>query len=334
MKVLFVCKASEKIGLGHLIRSRSLARCFTEKEGYKVDFHVIEQNFERLLPDQNINYTYFQNEDSHRVDQSYDVIFLDMLTIKETHLEKLKLKGKLVLLSPVFDRINDVDFFFHRTIYHPMKDLIPNVKKYLGLEYSIISDDCVKMSEARYQESLNTASLPIAISMGGGDANNKTLNILRILKRCKTPATFWVLLGEGYSHSYDTLVKEVTADTRHEIILVRTNRHMWHVLQNCALGIFPGGITVYEAAYAGLPSLILIEDDNQYYLVKELEEKGVCLSLRSSSVDYEKDVVEAVDSLFKDRKRLVSMHKSSACLDGNGKNRITECLSSLIGKSE
>ncbi|WPU65834.1 glycosyltransferase [Peredibacter starrii] len=333
MNLLFLCKASEKIGLGHLVRSRSLARFLSKKPGIIVDFHVIEQNFDRLSVGENISYSFFANESDHKLSKDYDLIFLDMLNVGEELFRNLKQNSKLVLLSPVFNKINEVDFFFHRTSYHPSLASLSNVRKYAGLDYSIISDECIRIAETRYRENLNTLSLPIAISMGGGDANNKTLKLLKNLKNCKAPVTFWVLLGEGYSHSYDELVKEVTKDTTHEVILVRSNRHMWHVLQNCALGIFPGGITVYEAAYAGLPSVVIVEDDAQAYLVEELVEKGVCLTISASAESYPKSLVEVIDGIFKDRSKLLNMHASSVCIDGHGKERIFNLINDFVKES-
>lgn len=333
MRCLFVCKASEKTGLGHLIRSRSLARYFSNKDSVTVDFLVIEQSFERLFVGDRINYSFSLDEASAPLAGRYDFIFLDMLSVGDTFFKQLRSMGTLVLLSPVFNRMADVDIFFNRTSYHPALAELASAKKFLGAEYSIISDECVKIPEDRYRENISVSTLPIAISMGGGDAKNKTLDLLKVLKNCKTPVSFWVLLGEGYSHSYDELVKEVTKDTRHEIILVRTNRHMWHVMQNCALGIFPGGITVYEAAFVGLPSLIVVEDDAQHYLVRELEQKGVCLSVHTSGAEYEKKLVQVIDGLFEDRSKLLAMHRSSTCIDGKGRERIFEVLSAARGAS-
>ena len=36
-------------------------------------------------------------------------------------------------------------------------------------------------------------------------------------------------------------------------ILAKTNRSMWRVLGNCSLAILAGGVTSYEAAFAGCP---------------------------------------------------------------------------------
>jgi spore coat polysaccharide biosynthesis predicted glycosyltransferase SpsG len=167
--------------------------------------------------------------------------------------------------------------------------------------------------------------------MGGGDATNKTLAVLTSLKKCKVPATFWVMIGEGYRYSFDKLVDEIRGDTFHEIILAKTNQSMWQILKNCVLGILPGGITTYEAVYAGLPTINFFESENQQFLIDELVMHNAVFNMGVYSEEKLTEVSTLIETLYYNKKKLLQMHVSTKSLiDGRGSLRIFQILLSLI----
>jgi len=310
MRLLFICKASSEIGMGHLIRSRALASGL-KGEIYKasVDFILIgDQNFDRLFLSENIKPKIVSEESRLSIDKHYDVIFFDMLNMSKKTFAKIKRNSKItVSLSPVFNRLKNVDILFNRTKYLPNQKNLPS-QVHAGLEYAIIQNNCQKIGAGTFEENLKLSTFPIAISMGGGDAANRTLELLKIIKKCKVPATFWVLLGEGYKYSYNDLVNEIKTDTLHEIILVNTNRNMWQVLKNCLFLILPGGITSYESVFAGLPSINFLEDKNNYFLIKELVGHKVCFYGGIFNQANLLKLNNKLESLYYNRKELMEMH--------------------------
>jgi spore coat polysaccharide biosynthesis predicted glycosyltransferase SpsG len=100
---------------------------------------------------------------------------------------------------------------------------------------------------------------------------------------------------------------------------------MWEILKNCALAILPGGITAYEAAYAGLPTIALLEDEGQRYLVEELVENGACIYGGPIDGEHLAGLQPTLAALHRDRHRLMQMHVSAKRLiDGQGGRRIHE----------
>lgn len=328
MKILFIFKGSTEIGLGHVIRSTTLARnVIKTNPSYDVKLALLgDGSLKKIFFDIDYESYLLKDDLSCPPQDSWDVVFIDMIDISLEMFSFLRKNSRLIVsLSPVFNRMNDVDILFTRTSYHGIDESASKVKIYAGLEYSIISDACLKIGAGTYEEILGKPTLSVAVSMGGGDAANKTLGILQEIKKCRVPTTFWVMLGEGYQFSYDHLVGEIARDTHHEIILARTNRSMWQILKNCALVILPGGITTYEAAYAGLPSVNLFSNFDQVYLVKELEEKGVCLSLGVLSEPYNGKINNTIESLYHNKKNLMQMHiNSKDLIDGKASERILE----------
>lgn len=330
MNLLFICKASTDIGYGHFIRSLTAAKYFLS-QGDEITFCVIgDTKVQKLIPE-NLNIIIVDHESEIELDNHFDGLVWDLMDCDEAFFKRLRKEINFhCSISPVFNYMEDIDVLFTRTKY-----LVPQQKPkhtYSSLDFAIIQDDCERISTDRFAHNLDSSSPHIAISMGGGDAANKTLDLLKYIQNWNTPAVFWVMLGEGYKYSYDNLIKSIRKDSKHEIILAKTNRSMWHILQNCCLVILPGGITVYEAAYAGLPSICFLESESHYNLIQELFEKRVSVFAGSFSVEHKSKLPSILDQIFSERDHLLTLHESSKNLiDKNGVGRIRDKIISHLG---
>ncbi|MCK4662952.1 MAG: glycosyltransferase [Bacteroidales bacterium] len=337
MDILFICKGSVDIGLGHVIRSLSLAKKAYEKNN--IEFVLIgTKNLYTLIKNLKCKKSIIKSEDelSSLIIRKYDVVIFDLLEIKDSIFNLISPFFKLkVSISPIINQFEKLDLYFNRTKYFPDKYLNSSVKKYCGLEYNIIKDDCIKIDESDFKKNLEIENIPIAISMGGSDAKNKTQNYLKQLKRVKNPATFWVMLGEGYNHSFDDLVKIIKEDDKHEVILAKTNHSMWQVLKNCVAIILPGGVTTYEAVYAGLPSINLITNPKQEFLLRELHENDVVLTVDLIDEKKANSLIDVVDEFINNREKLKKIHiKSSNLIDNKGSDRILSIIEYNINQKK
>jgi spore coat polysaccharide biosynthesis predicted glycosyltransferase SpsG len=278
MKFLFICKASTKHGLGHLSRSKSLAEGIAYYcKDCLIDFRIVGEPYvKNLLSDFLIHYLLYNDEKDIKLDKNYDIVIFDTLSIGSDLLSEVKSCSRLLVsISPIFDQMHHMHLLINRTRYHSEEIEGLPLTKIGGPEYTIIQSSCHKIKTNDYKAALQRKKLPVAISMGGADAANKTLKLISILKKLEIPLVFWVMLGEGYKHSYDELVREIVSGTPHEIILAKTNHSMWSVLENTALLLTTSGVTAYEAVYAGLPSIVFYEQQDRYFLVRELIEHQV-----------------------------------------------------------
>lgn len=334
MKIAVICKASTEIGFGHLIRSKTfVAKLLKIEPQFDVQLVIIGRNkLKKLVEGEIPHYAIISKEQELTLPTLYDICFIDMTEMSTSIMQCIKQQVRLtVSLSPIFNQMQAVDLFFNRTQYYSLeKDKAP-AHIYAGFKYAFVQKNCTKINAGIYEENLESVNFPIAISMGGGDAANKTLRFLQSLKKCKVPATFWVMLGEGYQHSYDALINEIRKDSNHEIILAKTNRSMWQILKNCILAILPGGITTYEATYAGLPTISLFQSEKQQFLVKELVEKNACINLGLINDENLEKLNRLIEELYYHRQQLLQMHvHSKNLIDDHGVNRILNtCLEHL-----
>jgi spore coat polysaccharide biosynthesis predicted glycosyltransferase SpsG len=334
MKILFICRASEKVGLGHLIRSRTLALSAAQR--HTIEFLVIgSATTTRLLFDKGFRYHILASQDeiAAHVEEPYDIIVFDLIHLSHYWCDYLKKRARLcACISPIFDKMGKMDLLFTRTKHRNGKHEAYARKRYAGLEYTIVQESCKPIPERRFRANLSNEKFPIAISMGGGDAANKTLNIIKSLQKCKVSATFWVLIGECYNHSIDLLIKSMDTDRNHEIVLAKTNVSMWSILHNCVIAILSGGVTAYEAAYAGLPTITMSLGSENIFLIRELVENGATTHVGVFCASNLVRLNHEIERLYYNRQALLEMHRRcKKLIDEKGCRRIISILENELG---
>jgi spore coat polysaccharide biosynthesis predicted glycosyltransferase SpsG len=328
LKVLFISRGSANDGMGHVIRSRSVAVIM--KEFAHVRMVVIGDEYvDNLLIGKDVDYTIVANDKqvgdiSHSFNP--EIIIYDMTYFDEAGFTLTNNFNLTVSLSPIFNLLPKTDLIFHRTSIRNKEwstfGQKPVVKA--GLEYAIINGHCSKINEDVYWENLKHERLAIAISMGGTDAANKALQVLETIKQIEGRLLIWLLLGEGYSHSYQNLV-DCMRNSRHEIILAKTNESMWRILSTCSLAVLAGGTTTYEAVYAGLPSINMLQSEDRYFLIRELVEKGVCICAGYTFEQSLKALNPLLSQFNQNRHELYSMLlKCKDLIDDQGAKRIID----------
>jgi spore coat polysaccharide biosynthesis predicted glycosyltransferase SpsG len=328
LKVLFISRGSANDGMGHVIRSRSVAAAM--KDFAHVKMVVIGDEYvENLLVGKQIEYTIIAY-DKQIGDIYYsfapEIVIFDLTYFDEDSFTPANNSNLTVSLSPIFNLLSKIDLVFHRTSIMDKNWSTFGQKPVIkaGLKYATINEHCRKIDEDVYWENLKHERLAIAISMGGTDAANKALQVLDTVKRIQGQLLIWVLLGEGYSHSYQNLV-DCMRDSQHEIILAKTNESMWRILSTCSLAVLAGGTTTYESAYAGLPSINTLESEDRFFLIQELVEKGVCLCAGHTFEESIKALNPLISHFNQNRHELYSMLlKSNDLIDNQGAKRIID----------
>jgi spore coat polysaccharide biosynthesis predicted glycosyltransferase SpsG len=337
LKVLFICRGSTYDGIGHVTRSRAVARAMCKIASVKM--LIIGDSFvEAFLADSGIEFIIvsLENEVKYRVqDIMPDIVIFDLTYFNEKDFEEIAQSRFTISLSPIFNCFGGIDLLFQRTTAlnksKPSIQINPLIKS--GLKYAVIGENCRKIREKIYWKNIKNETLSIAISMGGTDAANKTLQIIKKIKEIPEKLLIWVMLGEGYGHSYQDLV-DCIRGSKHEIILAKTNDSMWRILNTCSLVILAGGITTYEAVFSGLPSINTLETEKHYFLIKELVEKGVCLCAGQTFNRSLAKIPKMIKHLIVNRNELFTMHiKCKGLIDGLGVKRIVDEIEMYYWKS-
>ncbi len=333
MKIAIICKGGINTGLGHLHRVISFVEDTRQYADYSI-IAIIDKGLEVLFKNiSNVSFIYSESELNEKVkilDNQINNCLIDCVELqKESQIILRERFQTIISLSPVFNNYDIIDVLFTR---FTNSNYPKHVKVYSGLQYSIFNSYCREISEEEYQKTLNENPLTIAISMGGVDAPNKTLEILKSLVKLEIDLTIWVLLGEGYSHSYQDLVDVIRKDSTHEIVMAKTNRSMWKILSNCSLAVFAGGLTTFEAIYAGLPTINIFEKEiHQSIISNELIEKNVSINLGLLNLDTLEKLNEQLTLFYHNRIELLKMRQNTkGLLDKRGAVRTIQKIQELV----
>lgn len=306
----FVVRASVQDGLGHLVRSLCVLRELAELAAVHLVV-VGDSSGAHLIEQARIPWTRCASDDEAArcaLGMRPRVVVFDLLSFQAQAFDALAARAVTVSLSPEFSQMTKVDHLFHRTSReHPAWATHPDFPTvHKGLHYTVLPSWLKRIRTEHYREHLAEQRLAIAISMGGTDAPNVTLALLRLFGQCPLDLVIWVALGDAYRHSYSELLDCASANRR-EIILLKSNESMWRVLRNASLVICAGGLTTYEAAYIGMPSINLVRQHEWMYLFEELSSQGVCHTILPTADRLER-AVSMVAQYEGDRDRLMQVH--------------------------
>lgn len=330
-RIAIAARGSAQDGLGHFMRARSLAEAF-HRIGVAPRVYLLgEPSGPALFRHGGLDFTVCDSDDALAGEiaaAEAGIVVYDMLRLEADAFAAIRDRGPLtVSLSPVFDRLDGVDLLFHRTRHEDPAWVgaspFPRIIK--GLDYTIVSDRCRRIPRRLYRAHLAQTPLSVAISMGGADAPNRTLDILNALKEAACSLLIYVALGEAYTHSYEALVKAVSG-TKHEVILVKSNESMWRVLQNSSLVICSAGMTTYEAAYVGMPSINLPLHPDRNYLIQELADAGACRVFSGDPAGY-RQMRDLIEHWEQHRDEMLTMHDTATRLvRPHGAHRVARAI--------
>lgn len=335
MRIQIICKGNVKIGLGHLFRSRTFANQ-SIKAGHMVEvIAILEDNLWSILKTFDCKVLYSDNDsmvENWVNDYKPEVVVFDSIEFDLDMISRITCQNKhlSVSISPIFNCNHYMDVIFTRA---PANNIsCSNTKVLSDIKYSIFSSYVRKTSDGAFLRHSNKVQLPVAICMGGVDASNKVYTLLKGLIQLEGECCFWVLLGEGYRHSYDDLVSLANSSSSHEIILAKTSKSMWDVMEQCVVGIFAGGITLLEGVYAGIPSLNIFEK-HEHELVTPpiIFKKNAAINCGLVDDVGISNVCSHISKFNSDRTSLLSMRKNCyGLIDKNGSHHILEEIENFL----
>ena len=328
MRLCFICQASIEAGFGHLARTMTFVNAIAnDTRVTSIDLYLVAD----ILPfDVEKRYgraPIIISSEKDIPERAFDIIFLDCLEIDHKKLERLKSQARLtVSLSPVFNNFNMVDILFTRSTFQDTthQDKTP-LKIYSGPDFSLIGNKLNKISAGLYESNLENGRFSLGICMGATDPLNKTQELLEALASWEHPCLIWVAIGDGYKHNIKVLQDIAKNNSLHELVIASTNDSFWAVLQNCSILLLQGGITTYEAAYCGIPSINFPRSHDHFHLCSDLVSRKLSWIF---DVNYNShELIKLLEDLSLNKTLLLEMHiKLKSLIDDNGPKRIFDTV--------
>jgi UDP-2,4-diacetamido-2,4,6-trideoxy-beta-L-altropyranose hydrolase len=360
MKVVIRVDASQKIGLGHVMRCLALAEGLYDK-GATINFIIRDysENLNKYIKSKGFKVnllpklikTKSQKEligyeqwlgTRQEIDADYTIHKLigekiDWLIVDHYALDciwekKLKPHTKnIMVIDDLANRIHDCDILLDQTFGRnklDYKQLVPSYcQLLLGSKNALLRPDFKKFRSSALQRRKRYSSIcNILVSMGGMDEENITLRVLDALSliQWKTTPTINIVLTAGAPYL------QIVNDSLHKYdfsirLLVDVN-NMAELMLESDIAIGAGGSTSWERCCLALPTVLIILSENQQEVGKNLAEARAVVTLQKND-KMEKDIKQSIMSLIQDKNYYIEMcNNASKICDGSGVKRAFESI--------
>ena len=338
--ILIRCDGSPEIGFGHVVRCLALAdelrydyRCrvaFAMRGGREGFDAVRAKGYPVLTP----------AEEGSPLDQARWIegavagvgakaLVLDVRDdLRREDVERLKGSGTLIaLVDDISDRRLAADLAF----YPP----IPQVERLdwtgfggrLRVGWDVV---LLRREFSRCAKGEPSVRPLVLVTMGGSDPAGLTLKALRALDRLEEEFTTLAVLGPGFL--YGEALSGLLAGSRRRCEVMRDVKDMAAVMVRADLAVASFGVTAYELAAAGVPSIHLCLTEDHAESATALVREGAAVSLGVHGKVAEPALAGAVGRLLRDapaRKRMGELARN--VVDGRGAERIARAIVGRIG---
>lgn len=195
----------------------------------------------------------------------------------------------------------------------------------LGPRFFLFRDEFAEVADCPRE--VRKQANRIVVTLGGSDLGAITGKVLQALARLNTdpPIELTLVLGlEG--HLRGTLA--ATLDTfGGRCRLFDTDCNMADLFLWSDVAITGGGLTKYETALTGTPSLFLSLVDNQHRVAEKFSQEGTSVYLGPGTQVSEEVIRRELELLLRDHDRRQAMSQAGKRLvDGNGVQRVLQVL--------
>lgn len=313
-------ESSHRRGLGHLFRSLNMAREL-RKRGYAVRFLVNDHDRSRALIQSN-DFAH----DIYPLDAppgSWEARFLgdhpnvavwinDRLDTDSAHAGVVSAAGRKLITFDDRSAAADAATLNVSALIFDHVDRLKGKQVVTGPRYLILDETIGEYR--RQREALGS----IIVTLGGADTYGVTLKVVELLSRAGRGAT--VVTGPAFGHLEELhalLSQPGYADFLHKSnvpsLAGEMSRH--------DLAITGGGLTPFEAAAAGLPTIVIANEDFEIPVGKALEQLGCSIFAGHHSEAFVLDF---------DKLDIAGMsHRAAYAVDLNGVSRVADLIQDL-----
>lgn len=192
----------------------------------------------------------------------------------------------------------------------------------MGPAYFIFRQEFI--DAARVSREIRKDAQNILVTMGASDPLNLTQKVAKALNRLnRILLKLRIVIGPGFATSVKPDLERILKGFEGNYELLLGSNNMADLMLWSDLAITGGGLTKYETAITGTPSIIISHFAEEAKRTEEFEKGGSTLHLGLISEIEEKDVAEAVAKLLADNAVRVEMSKKGRnMVDGKGIERI------------
>lgn len=342
--VLVRCDGDSQIGLGHVVRCIAVAEALRDRQGLRVVFAVDRGQAACDLIARHGFKTGPVRVDGETepawIDRALDacgaeVLVMDVRTDLEADaIRRWRDRG---LLTAVIDEGGPRRLAADLAFYPPVPQLRLmdwtgfDGALYVGWDYLPLRREFAPV--VRQRPAGRGDPLHVLVTMGGSDPGGATTVAIEALGLLDADLAVTVVVGSASRHADDIAAR--LGGTLPQARLLRGVDAMPALMASADLALVSFGMTAYEAAAVGTPSLALCLTADHAASAEALEREGALIDAGRIGEVSAADLAPMIAELIDDRDRLAAMGDDAAQLiDGRGADRIAaRIMSHLLMRS-
>jgi UDP-2,4-diacetamido-2,4,6-trideoxy-beta-L-altropyranose hydrolase len=331
--LLFRADASPRMGIGHVMRCLALAQAWCDAGGSAVFLAaelppaLADRLRQEGVPVVRHAWAVGSEEDAKHAaalacELGADWIIADGYAFSQSWQYLVKQSGARLLLYDDGNRTGGghADLILDANLRARPEDYAGSpAHLLLGPRFVLLRREFLRRRE--WQRDTSSANR-ILVTLGGADAGNVTLRILRTLGSLPGPTLeIAALLGPANSHHRD--LQAFAASARRQIALHADPPDVAAWMAWADVAVAAGGTTMWERAFMSLPSLTLVLADNQTEVAHAANEAGITRDLGPAAALDDKALSRAAQEIQEDEPTRARMaQRGRELVDGDGVERV------------
>ncbi len=220
------------------------------------------------------------------------------------------------------------------TPYFGAKSISPNKEKgflhLAGPEFMIFHKNYLKFSPDK--RIINSIASKLLVTFGGSDPKNLTLEVLTAFKSFTgQKLNIKIIVGPGFEPHQIQQISDASKKLEHKCKIIYSPESLYELLLWCDIAISTTGLTKYEMAMTGTPSILFSIDEDHDNSTKDFLNVHNVINLGVAANFKGEKLISTIKSLLDDEKARKQMsHSGMQILDGYGAQRILTSLRESI----
>lgn len=327
--------ASARIGIGHVMRCRSLAHALRQS-GWTCLFAadaetrrtVAELQPSDVLPDLDDD-----PDDPSALAAAWpngvDLLVVDHYGWDADREARCRpWARRVVVVDDLADRPHDCDVLVDQTLGRTedgYRGLVPpRCELLLGPEFALLRSEFAERRQAALtRRARMDKPRRILVNFGGGRQDPVIRDVLLAISAMDLDADVDLVLGASET--------DLLAGLQMGKIRLRVHPRtsdMAGMMSVADLAIGAGGVSTWERCCLGLPSIIVVVADNQREIAAAVADAGAAITIDSQGPERQSEIRRALALLWGDRRRYAAMSRAAAAIcDGLGAQRVASRFS-------
>lgn len=332
--LLIRADANSQMGSGHLMRCMALGHAWLERGG-QVTVVSTAGSLKTRLVREGVEVHYLRAEPGTSKDAirtaslarrvHADWVLVDGYHFNAEYQRRIKDAGLRLLF---IDDHGQCDYYHADIVLnqnlHARESLYPrrdsNTRLLLGPRYVLLRREF--LSHRGRERKIPGIARKVLVTFGGADRNNVTLKLMEALPLVDVEGISVMVAVGGWNPHFSQL----TAGARRSPLRIRLRRdpsNMPDLMAWADVAVSAAGITTYELAFMGLPSLLVVTSNNQSLMAEQLSAKGVATALGWHYQLSCSEIARAISNLSAEKDTRERMSRAGKeLIDGEGVRRV------------